>query len=648
MSLTQRKAGSRFRLLPYQIPATLFRLWQRVTNDGATTGDPASGPGSTTTAHDPGVRLSRRPLGNRRRVDESSTCDPSSSSVGPRLPRVGSQTRIKVKRPHRVGVADVRTQLQQRNAWRKERSFRILEQDHPPQRSQQSQPQAGSTTSTASAGQNLDARSNRRDFPALAKEVRRAFAVTTNVPITDEEWVFNKELGNLCLEHVQATRVVDPERANEIETAFAEHKTQDEREVFLSMLEKGRKQVDEIMRRREVENREREEKARAKEQERMRKEEEENRRAMKKEIKLEEDESLHKARIQMAEARRSLATERLAQQERERLARLEEEARLAQQREEECRIRFEREAEQQRRLFEEAETARRAAEIRAKEEAHARQVAEEQARAYVEDQARLKAEMDNMARLEMEARVRSREQEEKLRKHVEEYERLQAEYEARVKAQIAAEEVFVAQARAQWEYFVRQQQQQQQPVHGFRDFFYAPREDWIDTDILMRDPSFMTSGSLADVSMAYIPPSDPPAPRPPSPPHYTPPPPPRTAQGWFALYESRWEEIRSTTTTTSSPLSFAHFPWPVFRLITSLEELDEGDIKAFFTKKYSRSEKLNKSWREELRRWHTDKFNLFAMRIRPEELAEVQEGFSRCIKVMTVFQSERNMNMMVY
>ena len=381
----------------------------------------------------------------------------------------------------------------------------------------------------------------------------------------------------------------------------------------------------------------------------MRKEEEENRRTVEKEVKLEEDESLHKARIKMAEAGRSLTTKGLAQQERERLARLEEEARLAHEREEECRIRFEREAEQQRLLFEEAEAARRAAEIRAKEEAHARQVAEEQARAYVEDQARLKAEMDNMARLEMEARVRSREQEEKLRKHVEEYERLQAEYEAHVKAQIAAEEVFVAQARAQWEYFVRQQQQQhqhqQQPqAHGFRDFFYAPQEDRIDTDILMRDPSF---ASLADVSMAYIPP---PTPRPPSPPPYIPPPPPRTTQGWFALYESRWQEIRSTTTTTttSSPLSFAHFPWPVFRLITSLEELDERDIKEFFTKKYSFSGKLNKSWREELRRWHTDKLNQFAMRIRPEALVEVQEGFSRCIKIMTVFQSERNMSMMVY
>ena len=134
----------------------------------------------------------------------------------------------------------------------------------------------------------------------------------------------------------------------------------------------------------------------------------------------------------------------------------------------------------------------------------------------------------------------------------------------------------------------------------------------------------------------------------PSPHPYIPPPQPNTIEEWFALYDCRWQEIRSLASTChSSPdscskpsLTFAHFPWPVFRFVTTLEDLDEKEIKLFFSKKYPHPRKLDRAWKEDLRRWHTDKLGLFVSRICPEWVAEVEEGFLRCIRVMTVFQSE--------
>lgn len=119
---------------------------------------------------------------------------------------------------------------------------------------------------------------------------------------------------------------------------------------------------------------------------------------------------------------------------------------------------------------------------------------------------------------------------------------------------------------------------------------------------------------------------------------YIPPPLPEGKNDWFELYESRWQGIRSSNSPASS-LTFAHFPWPVFRFINSVDELREQEIKNFFNSKYPGA--LDRKWKEELRRWHTDKLAQMLGRIPPSCAAEVEEGFLRCIKVITAINAER-------
>lgn len=509
-------------------------------------------------------------------------------------PRANSKTKIRGNR--RIN-ADVRVQIQTSNALRKQRSFRTMERD----RSVHTLP---------------DVTAGCSEFPALYRKVKLAFASST-VPATEEEQVFCQELEKLGLDYVRATTAVDPQRAEEVRA---------ERENILALLEKERRQFDRVASRRREEEEER--KRRKKREDRVRLEKEKRKakdeaRRKKKLKKLGEKEEEERRRL--VEERRSTERERLARLEVERLLRLEEqrraqieEERRARIREEHRRVELEREAERHRLMRESAEAAKRFAEHHATQEAHARQAAEQAAhRARIEAEARLQAQMDEMERLKSEARLNAamdtrlrQEIEERYRAHVAEYARMQAHFQAQ------EEEV-----RRTW-YFCHAQQQQNV------NECYAPSED-----ILMRNPSYVTSNG--DVSMSSIH-SD--STTVPSPLPYIPPPQPTTIEEWFALYDTRWQDIRSSPEPT---LTFAHFPWPVFRFINTLDDLTDEDIKLFFSKKYPHPRKLDKAWKEDLRRWHTDKLGLFVSRIRPEWVEQVQEGFLRCIRVMTVFQSEK-------
>jgi hypothetical protein len=571
------------------------------------------------------------------------------SATPPRVLRTNSKTKTKghYHHHHRRHVnAGVRVQIQANNALRKERSFRIMERH----RSIRSEDHDTSTSGVRGGS----------EFPTLAQKVKIAFA-SSEVPTTYEEQVFYQELEKLGLDYVKVATVMDPRRAEEVEA---------ERENMLAMLENERMQFACVMKRKEEEKKgkdEKKKKKRVREREEhvrldkdKRKAKEEIRR--KKKARLSHEARMHteKARLE-EEERRSREQERLARLEAEKFVRLEEhrarveEDTQARLREEQRRVAMEREAERLRLMRESAEAAKIAAEQRAMQEAHARQAAEQAARrAHVETQAHLQARMDEMARLQLEAQVqammdtrrrqeieeRFKEQEDRLRAHVFEYVRFQAAFEShsfQARRVVAEEE----EAKARW-YFSHAQQQNLNEKFNF----YAE-------DILMRDPSYMASVN-GDVSMSSIPdplsdPTSAPLNHAPSPHPYIPPPQPNTLEEWFALYDSRWQEIRSLASSPpSSPdscskpsLTFAHFPWPVFRFITTLEDLDEKEINLFFTKKHPR--KLDKAWKEDLRRWHTDKLGLFVSKIHPESVGEVEEGFLRCIRVMTVFQSEKGM-----
>ncbi len=478
------------------------------------------------------------------------------SANPPRVLRTNSKTKIKGHHHHRrrhANASVLRVQIQTNNALRKERSFRILERH----RSIRSEDHDTSGTSGSS------------EFRALAQEVKIAFA-SSKVPTTDEEQVFCQELEKLGLDYVKVATVMDPRRAEEVKA---------ERENMLAMLENERMQFACVMKRKEEEKKEKEErkgKKRVREREERvrldkdkRKAKEEIRRKKKarrshearmhaereQKARLEEEER----QVRLEEERRSREQERLARLEAERLVRLEEHrARV------EARLR-EREAERHR-LMRESEAAKIAAEKRAMQEAHTRQAAEQAARrAHVETQAHLQARMDEMARLELEAWVqatmdsrrrqeieeRFKEQEERLRAHVAEYMRVQAAFEAH---SFQARRVVAEEEEAK--YFCHAQQQQ-----DLNERFNCYAED-----ILMRDPSYMTSVN-GDVSMSSIPDplSDPtPAPlnRSPSPHPYIPPPQPNTLEEWFALYDSRWQDIRSLASSSSLPPPKTHAPRP--------------------------------------------------------------------------------------
>lgn len=169
---------------------------------------------------------------------------------------------------------------------------------------------------------------------------------------------------------------------------------------------------------------------------------------------------------------------------------------------------------------------------------------------------------------------------------------------------------------------------------------FTPSQDNIYTasdalDVEMEDSTHPPVDS--DISMEDTRSSDSP---PPPPEPYIPPPTPDSPADWFDLYESQWHTIRQHS--AAGNLTFAHVPWPVFRFVRSLEELDENEVRTFFAKRYPGP--LGKTWRDELRRWHTDKFMQMSDKIHKSSTLDVLEGFSRCIKVMTALQNEKKMS----
>ncbi|KAF9521258.1 hypothetical protein CPB83DRAFT_911795 [Crepidotus variabilis] len=128
-----------------------------------------------------------------------------------------------------------------------------------------------------------------------------------------------------------------------------------------------------------------------------------------------------------------------------------------------------------------------------------------------------------------------------------------------------------------------------------------------------------------------FPQSPPPSPTPAS---FEPPPVPTTLRGWFLSYEQRWEALQRNDCRYN--LTFAHIPWPVSRFVARLEDLDEEEIKAFLTKK---DQIVGIQWRDEVKRWHTDRFARVAARIHPAARNDVLTGFNRCIQIVTLLRA---------
>jgi hypothetical protein len=520
------------------------------------------------------------------------------------------------------GATEVRTRVRRHNGLVKERSL---------QRVLRAESAAPSTSSTSG-----------REFHVLAEDVREAL-VTSEVPKTREDLVFERGLAELVGDFVEARKVVDAEFA---------HSTFD-RQDFLAQLEKERARVESAMAAKDEEameqreKREQEDREKALEEERQREKELERIRLLNQDRIREAEERRVEARRKAEQEEAKLAAEkhnRIAEERVRRLqaeleARLQEERRLRDQ-ERQARVEAERIAQLERervaRLEEEARVAREREEQRLREEEHARAWIEAEAakvdaqfRATVEEQARKEAHAHAERRAQWQ-----READEYARRRLDEYvqsifdpetreeinQRFQAQ-EDRLRAQL--EEAATAQAQEQWfyvqpEHYWQSQQEQHPP----------PQEFWSDfaQDIPMGDPSF---SSNVDISMDSIPPAA-------VPPHFVL---PKTDRDWFDLYESRWQALRGPTDPDADQLTFPSFPWPVFRLVGSLDELDDEEIKRFFTSRYPG--RLDKNWKVELTRWHPDKVERLRGRIRPDSVESVREGFLKCAKVMTAFQEEK-------
>ena len=648
MFTTPKKVASRFPQAGHPYHSSPFKYFR---DRGSSTVSPSSSPARQ--ARSPvnplySPLISKTPTPRKRYRPAGDPLSPS--------PRVGRSTPNR-KGPHRVGG---RGFVQAQNSLRKERSFRSLERDyhHP----------ASSPTGYGN-GSGSDTSNDSFEFTSLAENVLRTFA-SPRVPMTEQERVFNEQFKKLGVNYVIATGFVDPQRAEVAAPVLS--KSHLERILLEKELEMQRKRHDSAIREaeqkahREAKER-RESLAQAerdlKERQSRQEQEEKDLEAdlAERQRKLEEMRRVHEQRErERAEARRRevrrreeeeavlreehirTAKEHQSQLESERQARI-----LAQQAVEE----MERNAELRRDLQEEALRAAAEADLRAQEQARARYYAEEEARRAKE---RLQAQAEELIRAQkaqesLDAQIRAenearwREQEARFRLHAEEY----VQAEARLQAEAAA-----AQAQAQWEqYHYAQQQHEYEQAQYYQQQQYQYQQQqqqfYTDPDVHMREPSIRVD--IMDASMASIAPeTETPAPAPPrsptpDPEPYIPPPTPQTHEEWFALYDAKWVAIRQSDAIAAPNLTFAHFPWPVFRFVESLDDLTEDDIKDFFKWKYAHTtgKLVGKTWRDDLRRWHTDKFSQFTGKIVPQEVGEVSEGFSRCIKVMTVFQREK-------
>ena len=445
----------------------------------------------------------------------------------------------------------MRTRVRRHNSLRKERSF---------QRALQAEHATASSTPTSPR--------STPEFHELALDVQEALEL--DCERGGEDPIFERAFGELVGDYVAATRVLDPQLARDVCSAFGRIDPDD----FRVTLEAERQRVESAIGARE-------EKRRREKREREAREEEEERR--KRDQELEEIRLINQTRIREAEERRAEARRReeaAGERAKAMKAQRDLEARLEEERQR--RVEAERIARLERERLARLEKEAR---LRAEEEAREAQVRAEQA-----------ARNDEYARQRLNDFIRStldagrREGISQAFQAQEDHFRAQMEEAAR-----AAE----AQAREQW--------------------FYASRPAQ-DGDVPMRDPSFV----YADVSMASIPDDEPPTPH------------PNPELLWFEHYETRWRELLDSNSTVAGQLRFGSFPWPVFRFVDSLDELDEGEIRTFFGLKYPG--KLDKNWKTELRRWHPDKLARFSGTIHPECEKFVAEGFSRCCKVMNAFQ----------
>lgn len=365
-------------------------------------------------------------------------------------------------------------------------------------------------------------------------------------------------------------------------------------EEFKAQLEKERLRVEAVMAAKDAERR-----AQREDRERRRREEEleleevrraEARRKAEAEIaasrivrQLQEE---HEVRLQ-EERQARIEAERTANLTKVRVARLEEAARLACEREEAESARLLAERERVARLEKELELARQ----REKQEAdeHARQRLDEFVQSTL-----------NPAMLE-ELNMAFQAQEDHLRAHVEQAARFYAQPE-------------------------QPTQFQPQPAGFYAQPEQPAQDEWWRfipeiPDISMMDPSFF---SIPDISMASLPPQEPASVL-------------TTNLDWFNSYEARWLELLNPN-YPGPLLTVPSFPWPAFRSINTLDELDEGEIKSFFSLKYPG--KLDRNWKTELTRWHPDKLERLKSKIFPDCLESVREGFLRCVKVMNALRAE--------
>ena len=542
----------------------------------------------STRQHSRGVRP------RRRRVPGPSVIH--NAATTPADPELVPHSRLLTNlRDQYRGATAVRTRVRRHNELRKERSLqRVLRTE------------SAATPGTTSSGSTASS----REFHILAESVQQAL-VTSEAPKTREDAIFERGFAELVGDFVAARKVVDAEFAKEVASTF----DQIDEEDFMVQLNEERARVESAMAVKEAEEKEERERGR---REKVLEEERER------EKELEKIRRVNQARIREAEERRTevrrradeedrvrrlkeghearlreerrlrdqerqarIEAERIACLERERVSRLEKEARLAREREEQ-RVR----EEEQARVWIEAETAKIEAKLRAAEEEKAR-------RAHAEQQAQASRRLGDYVQSTLnpetleDANQRFQAQENRFREQLEEAARAQAQ-----------SHWFHVQSEHCW------QQQQQPPA---QDFWW----DFIQ-DTPMRDPPNID----IDVSMASIPPEDPL---------------PKSESEWFNLYESRWQELRGDPNV--GELAFPSFPWPVFQLVRSLDELADEDIKRFFASKHPG--KLDKNWKVELTRWHPDKVERLRNRIRQDCVETVRMGFLRCTMVMNAFQEER-------
>jgi hypothetical protein len=115
----------------------------------------------------------------------------------------------------------------------------------------------------------------------------------------------------------------------------------------------------------------------------------------------------------------------------------------------------------------------------------------------------------------------------------------------------------------------------------------------------------------------------------------------------FDLYTKKWDALKAgiqPDDVAIPPLVFAQLPWPVLLTAPScVEDITMERVKEFiFHPIYNVEGKTKASLiRQELARWHPDKFNIIVLaRVAPEEQNAVVEGADRVARIFNAIKGE--------